>query len=226
MRSSNKTASPRLKRPTVERTGPIRNSWGTTPPGAAASTGVPPPLGMLENSVRTAYAVIDDYLRRGQAAAFGMFNDPNRREYMNDEKWNNGGYNPMNPFSTLTEQWMIAMRAWSQAWSAAMPGMWQAPWNPAPYGMQAPQVTVQVASSRPSEVRASLAPALDLSALTCDPLCLDGGTASIDAPVITAEPGGVLLCVKVGDQPAGQYRGCIRKRMDGSAAGEVTVKLT
>ena len=223
------SASPtRLKRITPERSGPIRNPIRPMPFGAdqTARPG-PSPFGTLENGVRTAYAVIDDYLRRGQEAARGIYNDSNRRDDMSDYRGNFGGYNPWNPLAMLTEQWMVAMRAWTQAMSAMMPGAWQSPWNPGAFGAPAPKLTVQVSSARPSEVSAVLFPGVEFCELTCDALRPDGATgAPIDPPAISMEPGAVRVSVKVGDQPAGKYRGSIRKRMDNSPAGEVSVTIS
>jgi hypothetical protein len=201
-----------------ERGGPLRNSLGQPPYG-------PSLCDPLENGVRTAYAVIDDYLRRGQQAA-RTYNDSNRRDDMSDYKGNYGGYNPWNPLAMLTEQWMMAMRAWSQAWSAMMPGVWQSPWNPAAPGAPAANITVQVVSARPVEVSANVFPGSDLSGLFCEALHAEaGGAAQIDAPVINVDPVAVRVTVRVGDQPSGRYRGYIRKRQDGSVAGEVTVTI-
>src|SRR5580658_2495127 len=95
---------PRLKRPQPARGGPIRNPIApprsSPEPAAFAGAAV---CGALENGVRTAYAVIDDYMRRGQEAARGIYNDSNRRGPMNENRGNfNGGFNPMNPFASAT----------------------------------------------------------------------------------------------------------------------------
>jgi hypothetical protein len=101
---------------------------------------------MLENGVRTAYAVIDDYLRRGQETARGLFNDSNRRGYMTDDRVNpgggfapSGGFGPGGPFGTmnpmaLMTQWMQVMQAWTQFWFSMMQG----PFQQSMMGMQPP----------------------------------------------------------------------------------------
>jgi len=101
---------------------------------------------MLENGVRTAYAVIDEYLRRGQETARGLFNDSNRRGYMTDDRVNpgggfgtGGGFGPGGPFGTmnpmaLMTQWMQVMQAWTQFWFSMMQG----PFQQSMMGMQPP----------------------------------------------------------------------------------------
>ena len=151
---------------------------------------------------------------------------------MSDYRSNYGGFNPMNPFAMFTEQWMMAMRAWTQAWASMMPGMsgqWQqGPWTPMAYGAPAPKLSVQVISTRPAEVSAVLNPGLEPCGLVCDPLRGEGTTpGQIDAPAIHMEPGCVRIAVHVKhDQGTGRYRGSIRKKTDGSVAGEVSVSLT
>jgi hypothetical protein len=153
-----------------------------------------------------------------------MYNDSNRKDDMNDYR-GNCGYTPLNPLSMLTEQWIMAMRAWTQAWSGMMPGAWQPPWTSPGYGAQSStRFTVQVKSKRPTEVTASLAPGVDVCGLACDVLHLDGGKDMIDAPVINPDQCGVQLTVTIGDQRAGRYRGCIRRR-DGCSAGEIIVNV-
>ena len=216
----------RLKRTPPGRNGPVRNRFTPTPVGAepGADSGHSP-FAPLENGVRTAYAVIEDYLHRGQTAAFGMYNDSNRQDDMNDYRGNPCGYTPFNPFSMLAEQWLMAMRAWTQAWGAMMPGAWQSPWTGPGYAAQnSTRLTVQVSSKRPTEVSASIAPGVDVCGLVCDPLHIDGGKDVIAAPVINSDQCGVHLTVTIGDQPAGRYRGSIRRR-DGCVAGEITVNV-
>jgi hypothetical protein len=129
------------KRPQPERFGPARSAMATLRP--PRTSGTPQDVvsvagaavcGMLENGVRTAYAVIDEYLLRGQEAARGRFNDSNRRGFMTDDRGNFGGgsgpgsgYGPMggfgpiggyslgNPMAMMT-QWMAFMQAWNQFW--------------------------------------------------------------------------------------------------------------
>ena len=134
----NSSASHRT-RTAPERYGPIRSAMATlrpprvpgNPPDVVSAAGSAV-FGMLENGVRTAYAVIDDYLRRGQETARGLFNDSNRRGYMTDDRVNPGsgfgtgaGFGPGGPFGTmnpmaLMTQWMQVMQAWTQFWFSMM----------------------------------------------------------------------------------------------------------
>jgi hypothetical protein len=242
-------SSPRPKRTQPAQSGPVRNSMAPQPqaasqsaPQAAAQTASKPgaprdPItaagaavcGALENGVRTAYAVIDEYMRRGQDTARGIFNnDPNRRGYMSDDRGSfPGGFNPSNPLAMFTEQWMMAMRAWSQAWSTFVPGAWQqGVMNPfAANAGVAPAVSVKIASASPVEVIANLSPGLDLQELVSEPLRAEGFAATaIDPPEIVRDPGTVRVSVKVKDkQPAGRYRGSIRRKAGGGAVGELIV---
>jgi hypothetical protein len=228
------SASPtRLKRTPPERSGPLRSALRqppfVTPPAAGCGPSLCEPL---ENGVRTAYAVIDDYLRRGQQAARIIYNESNRQDDMNDNRGNYGGNNQWNPLAMMTGQWMSAMCAWTQAWSAMMPGMWQSPWTPTASGatpasgVPAANITVQVVSTRPVEVSANVYPGSDLSGLYCEALQMEvGAPQRIDAPQIQMEPVALRVTVRVGDQPAGRYCGYIRKKQDGSVAGEVRVTI-
>jgi hypothetical protein len=239
------TTPPRIKRPTLAQSGPIRNSFvQRTPrsvpqdPITAAGVAV---CGVLENGVRTAYTVIDEYMRRGQDAARGIFNDPNRRGPMSDYKSSypggfdpGAGFNAANPLGIFAEQWFAAMRAWSQAWSSFVPGPWQQPgMNPfvssAPASTtQASAITVQVSSSSPVEVTANLLPGSDSEALVVEPLHgIASSAKSIDAPTIVRTHGSLRVALKVpAGQPAGRYRGNIRKKTDDSIAGELTVVVS
>ena len=250
------TNSSHEKRSQPARGGPIRNA-------AAAGSGGPQELitaagaavcGVLENGVRTAYAVIDDYMRRGQEAARGIFNDPTRRGSMSDgtnygsysagfntgpsatgysagsNSGFNSGFNPWgnnNPMAMLFEQWMSAMRAWSQAW----PGMAQGGWPQAagfPFaapGAQARGVAVKVNTSRPVEVTVNLYPGTDAQLLAGDALQAEGFSAApVAAPMIARELGMVRVSLAVGaEQPAGRYRGLIRSKSGETVAGEIIV---
>jgi hypothetical protein len=222
-----KAPAQRLKLTPPKRSAPIRNSAASDPITAAGAA----VCGALENGVRTAYAVIDEYMRRGQDAARDIFNDPNRRGFMSDDKTNfPGGPNPWNPMASMTmftEQWMAAMRAWSQAWSAYAPSGWPMPGvNPfAAPATPAPAVSVKVSSTSPVEVTANLHPATDSATLVAEPLRAEGFTAPpINAPEIVRDPATIRITVKVGSrQPAGRYRSIIRRKADESVAGELTV---
>lgn len=230
-----KAPSTRLQRTPPERSGPIRSRIappvkpdGGAPPDAFAAAGSAV-FGVLENGVRTAYSVIDEYLRRGQDAARTIFNNPERRGPMNNEDRGNfpGGFNPWSPLAMATEQWMTAMRAWVQAWSAMVPGAWQAPWMGPFAGNEppSPTVSVKMASARTAEVAFKLYPGHDLACLVSEPLRAEGFAApSIESVTVERDPGEVRVTLKIGaEQPAGRYRGLVRRETDKSVAGEMTV---
>src|SRR5690348_12920101 len=96
------SANPRRKRVKPERHGPIRNTLApnSTPPvascaaGPADAAGTPPAAETgpgdvlretLECGVRTAYTVINEYLRRGYDAASGNRTDWNGGVNMSNE---------------------------------------------------------------------------------------------------------------------------------------------
>jgi hypothetical protein len=222
----------RQKRQPPARMGPIRNplaSAGNANPGA-------PVWGVLESGVRTAYDVIEEYMRRGYEAASGNSNHQDRRGPMNDNRTNYTNWqNPWGPMSQLTDQWLMAMRMWTEAWSAFIPNSSpQQPWNPAgrsnPNGGSTPRVSVQVSSRRPAEVTANLMPGADLIQLVADALQHEGIDAcSIDQRQvsISGEPGRVRISVRIDPvQPAGRYFGTVRNRADGNVAGDLTIVIT
>jgi hypothetical protein len=231
-----KPPSPRMKRTPPEQFGPIRNPLAS--PRSAANPVSPAcdPIsatgevvfGALENGVRTAYQVIDEYMRRGQEAARTIFNDPIRRASLSEDRgYVPGGFNSTNPLMMFAEQWILAMRPLSQAMSAFIPNAWPQQGMP-PYasnGHVAPTVSVKVLSTRPVEVTANVYPSSDQAGLVADALAAGSGTATpIAAPQIVRESGKVVITVKVEDkQPAGQYTGAIRRRADGSPAGDLKV---
>jgi hypothetical protein len=233
------SSSPREKRTPPERSGPIRNPMAPRPHAGSGSSAPGDPIslvgtavfGAVENGVRTAYAVIDEYMRRGQETARNMFVDSYRRGPMSDDRSNfGGGYNPWNPMSTFTEQWMMAMRMWSQAWSSFMPPGWaQAGMNPFAFTQAAaPGVSMKVSSTLPVEAALKLYPGLDLAGLVAEPLRADeAASPAIEAPLISREPGTVGVTLKIGaSQPKGCYRGNIRKNTDKSVVGELIVTIS
>lgn len=231
-------ASPRVKRTPSAQSGPIRNVMAS--PRSAVEAGAAGDMftaagaavcGVLENGVRTAYAVIDEYMRRGQEAARGVFNDPNRRGPMSDDRGNfGGGFNPPNPLAAMAEQWMMAMRTWGQMWSTYMPQGWQqGSMNPFAFaqGPAAP-VCVKLSSARPAEIAVSLYPGVDPSGLACDPLRPEGtGGSPIDGVSIAREGAAVQVGVKIATkQPEGRYRGNVRRKADQGIVGEITVTVS
>ena len=237
--------SPRLKRTQLKQTGPLRNPMA--PPQPRNVPGGPPPdlftaagatvCGVLENGVRTAYAVIDEYMRRGQDAARTIFNDPNRRGFMSDNRSNfpgagysyGGGYPPSNPMAMLAEQWMMMLRMWSNAFSAVAPGQWPMPGaNPYSYpGAASVPVTVKIEANRPVELTANVYAGPDGQALMSESLRSDGsGGKTMDGPSVIRDGMSVRVTLKVAEQqPSGTYRGAIRRKSDGFVVGDLIVVL-
>jgi hypothetical protein len=234
------TTTAHVKRTLPEQNGPIRNPMAG--PRSGAETGAAGDMftaagaavcGVLENGVRTAYAVIDEYMRRGQEAARGVFNDPNRRGPMSDGSGNyGGGFNSLNnPLAAMAAQWMSAMQAWSQMWSSYMPPGWQQagmnPFASAPAPV-ATAVAVKLASARPAEVSVGLMPGVDPLGVVCDPLRADGaGGKPIDGVTIARDGGAIQVGVKIGaNQAPGKYHGFIKRKADQGIVGELTVTVS
>lgn len=242
-------SSPRVKRTAPDRSGPIRNPMA--PRGQARPESGPPrdPIsaagaavyGVLESGVRSAYAVIDEYMRRGQEAARATSYDFYKRGPMNEDRPNfgagygnnpwGGGYNNVpNPLSMIMEQCMMAMRMWTQAASAVMPGGFPQP-GMYPSGFNEPaghSVSVKVSASSPVEVEVALPPGPCFGGLVCDPARAEGFTASqIDAPTVEREHGGVRVTVNVAAlQAKGRYRALVRRETDGGIAGELIITVS
>src|SRR5580658_1615141 len=110
-------SDPRQKRIPPERELPIRNPLMPPPKanGAAAHESPHPASGSgkiagdalrdaLECGVRTAYTVIDEYLRRGYEAARSNRDHPDNRGHMREDRHNSSGWN--NPWGPLWSSMM------------------------------------------------------------------------------------------------------------------------
>lgn len=218
-----RSARPRLKRVNPDRCGPIRNP--------AQRMGATPGWGPVEWGVKTAYTVIDEYMRRGRDAACGFGQHANWRRDMSDNRCGYGGYGSSNPYAAwgpmwpFLAPWMQAMQAWSCAMSGFVPApVAQPSWSEC---ATVPKVSVKVQSKHRTEVTVCVDAGADSARLTADPL----KTQKVDEPwlhdvKIEAECGHVRIVVKVpDDQPAGVYRGMIR---DGSGCkrGELIVDIS
>jgi hypothetical protein len=231
------------------RTGPIRNPLSPPPGifggavadgGSNGRPGTKPPYdvgGIVENGVRTAYQVIEEYMRRGYEAANGNQNHQERRGPMDEKRANfYGMQNPWGAMQPFTEQWLMAMRAWTNAWASFIPGGWpqQQAWNPAgtshANSEAMPAVSVQLTSRRPAEVITNLRPGADGMDLGVDPLYHDAGSSARIEQLrvsITRVPGRVRVSVSVdADQPAGRYYGAIRNLADRSIVGDLSVVIS
>ncbi|HKD06497.1 MAG TPA: hypothetical protein VKB79_11400 [Bryobacteraceae bacterium] len=237
--------STRRKRAPLKQDAPIRNRL-TTPYEASrphAGEAHPPPSGFqesagnalrdaLECGVRTAYTVINEYMRRGyEAARASQINQHDRGDMRDDTRGYTGWNNAWNPMANPMQQWASMMRAWAEAWSAFAPGGWpQQMWNAAwpAYGMPGPpSVSVQVCSHRRAEIttRANLMPGAECSSLTVCALAAEGSKAQLKGVSISGAPGAVRIVVPVpAEQPSGAYCGEIRTA-DGRGVGNLTVTI-
>jgi hypothetical protein len=163
---------------------------------------------------------------------------------MNGNRPNNGGWQgAWGPMPAAMEQWVTAVKAWTDmlsafvpgGWPGAGPGGWQQPWNMGgmaapwstpgaaqpgtPYpGAAAPPVSVRVSSQRPAEVTASLLPGAEAMPLAAQVPNLKGISISCD---------GGKVCVHLqvaADQPAGVYPGKIKAH--GRDVGDLTVTIS
>jgi len=241
--------NPRRKRVSPERAGPIRNrlvSTRTNVPGTSSEGYGPPqapeaPSGgvlreTLECGVRTAYTVIDEYLRRGYEIARANQNQANGGPTMQDDRSNYSNWmNQWGPMAAPMQTWMMAMKAWTDAWGAMMPGMWPQTGyggttgygSPAGTACASPAVSVHVSSHRPAEVTASvdLYPGADCCKLTVGSLLAQGSNLVLAGVSIGLSQGMLRIGVPVAaDQPDGNYCGEI-KGADGRCAGHLKVLI-
>jgi len=235
---------PRIRRVPLERTGPIRNPVvsaarpalgfglpfdpreGLRTAERLAAVSNAAVQGAVECGVKTAYTVIDEYMRRGREAASRHREHPNWRGDMNDNRYSysnpNTAWGPMGPFIA---PWMQAMQAWMCAMSAFVPGA--VPQNPWGQCATSPAVSVKVFSRYPTEISAYVDPGADAMHLTADALSTDrADVRPFGGAVITSECGHVRVSVTVpDDQPAGRYRAAI-KDAAGCRRGELTVEIS
>jgi hypothetical protein len=213
------TSLSRLRRLPPERSGPIRNPLAREGPGAPSAAGAP--RGPLEQGVQTAYAVIDEYMRRGYEAAHGNQKHQNGKDHMSNERPNYGWFNPWGPMMPLMELWATAVRMWTDAWAAFVPGFRPA-WPPGPQpGTAPPAVSVSINSQRPTEVTIKLLPGAELKDLRADSF------EPLFHGSVTFYPRseGLYLRIDVANvQAEGTYYGAIRTA-DGSVVGNLTVVI-
>jgi hypothetical protein len=181
----------------------------------------------LECGVRTAYTVIDEYLRRGNEAARNNRDHLSGRGPMRDERSNFSGWNsPWGQMGAPMQQWICALQAWTNAWSAFMPGGWTQPMG-AGCTAAAPPVSVRVSSHSPAEVTTvvDLIPGAECIPLTVDTLTGEGNTPPHLKDVsITSEQGCVRIHVPIPEYYVkGKYIGEIKS--GGRTAGHLTVVI-
>jgi len=191
---------------------------------------------VVESGVRTAYAVIDEYMRRGQDAARAIFNESDTGGFMNNYRQNcsggnayGSGFTPWNPMAMIAEPWISAMCAWSQMWCSMVPGFRQPAMNPCTSTEDRPEpVNVIVVSKGAVEASWTICPGTDLNCIETEDL-LAQGIAANPIPAARVQyraQGKPALRVEVPDgQAKGTYRGIIRRKSDRYIVGEVTVEV-
>ncbi len=145
---------------------------------------------------------------------------------------NNNGLNygrATNPWDTLAaplEQWVTAVKTWTDMWSAFLPASWlsspQQAWNPGGVsqhgvGPAASSVAVRVSSERPTEVMATLAPGSEYLPLVAEVANLPGISISRQGSIVRVE----LQVAPT--QAAGTYQGSITAA--GREVGTISVTI-
>jgi hypothetical protein len=131
-----------------------------------------------------------------------------------------------NPMAAITEQWAMAMSAWTGAWMMFVPGACPPPqWNSPPCDVST--IAVKVFASQPIEVTASLSESADCYDLRADALvATDASGATIDADKIGIKQidGDIRITVSL-EKPIDPktYKGAIRDKADGFRVGTLTV---
>jgi hypothetical protein len=245
-------SAPRVQRPVPEREKPQRNGTAANFPGGemarrvehlvqegfrtaqhAFEAATDPVLGVAERGVHTAYAVIDDYLARGRAAAERQKPHMNGRNSMNGNGYDGNGtqgwgpWGPMNnpftapftsqmtpPFMTpLMAPWVQMMRMWGEAMSAFVPGGAQAmnqmmgAWGGV-MGVGGTHCAVSVASRMPTRVIVHVEPGTRLETLRAEELRPGAGTAGLAfaGASLSTQDGRLTADIRVpADQPPGTY---------------------
>lgn len=150
---------------------------------------------------------------------------------MNSERPDYGNmFTPWGPMTPLMEQWSAAVRAWTEAWSAFLPGgrpgAWPSQaWTAAATGyataVAPPPVSVEVASHRPTEVIVQLKPGASLTDLTADSFV----PPLLKSVSLQTKQGRIHVRVSVAnEQPVGRYNGVIRAA-NGCVVGDLTVVI-
>ena len=140
------------------------------------------------------------------------------------ERFNRSHNQPFMPLAALTEQWLHAMQAWTNAWLSLIPGACP-PSNRPGYGL--PTIAVRVYAVQPVEVTASLKEGAECIELVSDTLYADDGSGlKIDAQHLSIKQvdANVRITLEL-DKPISpkRYTGAIRSKADGSRAGALTV---
>src|SRR5215468_8423285 len=99
-----RSAPPRIRRVTPERCIPIRHP--------AQRIDATRGWGPVEWGVKTAYTLIEEYMRRGRDAACGYRPPTNWRRDMSDNRCYTNQYTAWGPMWPFIAPWMQAMQTW------------------------------------------------------------------------------------------------------------------
>jgi hypothetical protein len=177
-------------------------------------------------------------LRRGYEVARGQERQNGDRNMNKDNTNYNNWSNPWGQAGPMMEQWTAAIRMWTDAWSAFMPGGRPPGWGPqgpayAPFtgapgftgygaGPGVPPMSVAVTSRRPVEVIVNLKPGTSTRNLSADSFV----PSLPDSVALEQKDGRLLVSVTIAEkQASGRYTGVIRSA-DTSIAGDVTVVIS
>jgi hypothetical protein len=211
---------------------------GTFPRGGVVEAGLDAARNTVEGTVAAAYAVIDQYMSRGYAAASNHqrrngadpMSNPDDRHDSRSRPYPGAG-DPLGiwgAWNMWMEPWMQAMRFWTDSMNA--PGGPGARMNPYASMMSmggTPGMSVQVKSSRETTVTLDLAPGSDFQHLHVDHLyhSKDHDQAPLEGVRVDARPGHYTVRLEVSDEQApGVYVGSVYGAMH-QTLGELCVEI-
>jgi hypothetical protein len=243
------TARTKITREPPVRSGPIRRPGREVPTASTpsvepiATTTVVEKLvsgaddavkGVVERGVDTAYAVIDEYMERGRAAALLQTEQSDGRNVMGTESRNSNPYWAASDLMAPWIQWGQMMRLWADGLSAFMPGgpyavdAWANAFvarsgaRPAA-GRWSPRVEVRVSSERFVSAWADLSPGADASDLIYEPATRDAHQVRVDFEDCC---GVVLMKVTVPKTyPKGRHKLTIQDKTDRCQRGTLWVDV-
>ena len=195
--------------------------------------------GVIERGVAGAYALIDEYLMLGRAAAGRHHQHEHQQgsETMHDRSRQGGDWNAgWGSYPPGMAPWMIAGRMWAD---------WMSYWVPTGRGMSrdgcqdrqpcgchghdpCPRITYTVASKRRVKIWARIDADAHCAHLKAEALTMDsaGKKQSIGSPTISTSGGEVAVTVDVPDKAAsGVYIAYIADTKDGRRCGQVTLEI-
>jgi hypothetical protein len=241
-------AKKRVTRDTPSRRGPIRNRAfrGGTGFGNASANGrsgeseqdkprssTGALQGAVEGTVATAYTVIEQYMKRGQAAASRHYDTSPNSGTNGDPRGNRAPYagsgtfawDPWDPAAWMGP-WTEALRVWSEG-MARFADTAAAGWDRAPSAPAAGRtrtVSVEVQSPKPVSVILDLEPNLEDQRLTLGPLVHAGDSeVTLGGVELELEEGRCTVRLEVEEsQPSAAYVGVVEDRR-GQRLGEITV---